>query len=106
MTFKRLEYDGIDWNEGNTSKIKARVATEVIDEFFKLRLLIKEDVRHSMSEARFIAMGYTKERRCLFVAYTIRMKGDEKLIRPISARYMHKKEKEAYEAEVKKNQEK
>lgn len=48
-------------------------------------------------------MGYTKDpKRCLFVAYTIRTRGAEKLIRPISARYTHKKEEEAYEAEVKK----
>lgn len=36
------------------------------------------------------------------MAYTIRIKGSEKLIRPISARYTHKKEEEAYETEIKK----
>jgi uncharacterized protein len=35
----------------------------------------------------------------VFIVFTIRRKGDELLIRPISARYMHQKEIEAYEKE-------
>jgi uncharacterized protein len=35
----------------------------------------------------------------MFVAFTIRMRGTERLIRPISARYMHAKEIRAYEAQ-------
>jgi hypothetical protein len=37
--------------------------------------------------------------RGVFIVFTLRRKGDEVLIRPISARYMHKKEIEAYEEE-------
>ncbi len=103
MRLLTLEYDGLDWDDGNTAKIEARVPVEALEEFFKQELLIKEDLRHSFSEARFLAIGYTKTpKRCLFVAFTIRVKGDEKLIRPISARYTHKKEEYAYEKEVKK----
>jgi hypothetical protein len=35
----------------------------------------------------------------VFIVFTLRRKGEEALIRPISARYMHKKEIEAYEKE-------
>jgi uncharacterized protein len=34
------------------------------------------------------------------MVFTFRKKGDDVLIRPISARYMHKKEVDAYEKEV------
>tara|TARA_B110001454_G_C12722850_1_gene435536 strand:+ start:5876 stop:6202 length:327 start_codon:yes stop_codon:yes gene_type:complete len=106
MKLAKLEHDGLDWDDGNTAKIEARVPVEVLEDFFKQELLVKEDQRHSFSEERFLAMGYTKEpKRCLFVAFTIRNKGSEKLIRPISARYTHKKEEEAYEAQIKKLQE-
>jgi uncharacterized DUF497 family protein len=107
VRYGNLEYDGFDWDEGNSTKIEARVAINVIEEFFKKKVLFKEDTRHSFSEDRFIAMGYIKNpKRCLFVAYTIRKKGNEILIRPISARFTHKKEEEAYEEQVKKLQEK
>ncbi len=35
----------------------------------------------------------------MFIVLTLRRKGDELLIRPISARHMHKKEIEEYEKE-------
>ncbi len=103
MRLSTLEYDGLDWDDGNTAKIEARVPLETLEDFFKQELLIKEDLRHSFSEERLLAMGYTQDpKRCLLVAFTVRVKGDERLIRPISARYTHKKEEEAYEREVKK----
>lgn len=106
MRLATLAHDGLDWDEGNSVKIETRISLEIIEDFFKQELLIKEDLRHSFSEERFLAMGYTKSpKRCLFVAYTIRTKGAEKLIRPISARFTHKKEEEAYEREIKKLQE-
>jgi hypothetical protein len=54
---------------------------------------------HSQSERRFRATGRTEKGRGVFIVFTLRRKGDEVLIRPISARYMHKKEIEAYEEE-------
>jgi uncharacterized DUF497 family protein len=48
---------------------------------------------------RFRAIGRTEKGRGVFIIFTLRRKGDELLIRPISARYMHKKEIEAYEKE-------
>lgn len=106
MKFAVLDHDGLDWDSGNIIKIEARVSVKVVEDFFKQKLLIKEDPRHSWNEKRFLAMGYTRDVRCFIVAYTIRFKEGQRLIRPISARYTHKKEERAYEAEVKKLQEK
>jgi uncharacterized DUF497 family protein len=38
-------------------------------------------------------------RRAIFVVFTLRRRGDDILIRPISARYMHDKEVKSYEKE-------
>ena len=97
MKLSILIYDGFDWDEGNIAKIEARTTIEIVEGFFEQRLLIKEDARHSLSEERLIAMGYTPQGRCFLVAFTVRHKGSKKLIRPISARYTHKKEEAVYE---------
>ena len=62
-------------------------------------LAILPDAAHAQSERRFRAIGRTEKGRSVFIVFTLRHKGDETLIRPISARYMHKKEIEAYEKE-------
>ena len=97
MKYLKLGYDGFDWDDGNSLKIQNRVSIQEVENFFAQKLLLKEDTRHSFSEERFIAMGYGTDRKVLFVAFTIRNKGVERLIRVISARYTHKKEREAYE---------
>ena len=48
---------------------------------------------------RLIAVGRTSAGRPLFVAFTIRTKNRRRLIRPVTARFMHAKEIEAYEKE-------
>ena len=53
----------------------------------------------STTEDRFIAIDRTGTGRPLFVAFTIRVKGRQRFVRPISARYMHAKEIESYEAQ-------
>jgi uncharacterized DUF497 family protein len=50
-----------------------------------------------VQEDRFIAVGRNAAGRPLFVAFTFRMKHGQRLIRPVSARYMHKKEIAGYE---------
>jgi uncharacterized protein len=62
-------------------------------------LAILPDAAHSQRERRFRAIGRTDKGRGVFIVFTLRRKGEELLIRPISARYMHKKEIEAYEKE-------
>jgi uncharacterized DUF497 family protein len=53
----------------------------------------------SQTEQRLRAIGKTAERRAIFVVFTLRRRGDDILIRPISARYMHDKEVKSYEKE-------
>ncbi len=102
MKISYLEYNGFEWDLGNLTKIKSRISISEIENFFQQELLIKADLRHSQAEERFLAIGYEKiSKRCLLVAFTFRLKGHDKLIRPISARYTHRKEEEAYEREIK-----
>ena len=46
-----------------------------------------------------IAVGRTTTGRPVFVAFTLRTKNRRRLIRPVTARYMHAKEIAAYEKE-------
>ena len=48
-------------------------------------------------EERFRAAGRNAAGRAIFVVFTPRRSGAKTSIRPISARYMHKKEAESYE---------
>ena len=106
MKYAIIKYDGFDWDHGNLNKISSRVPTAAVEALFKGPVLYKLDLRHSFNEVRFIAVGYTSEpKRCLFVAFTVRQKDDYLLIRPISARFTHKKEEDAYEKQIKKIQE-
>jgi uncharacterized protein len=57
------------------------------------------DMGHSAGEDRFIAIGRTAENRPVFVAFTFRVKGGRMFVRPVSARYMHRKEAERYDEE-------
>jgi uncharacterized DUF497 family protein len=51
------------------------------------------------NEDRLIAVGKTNVGRPLFVAFTMRTRDGRRLIRPVSARYMHAKEIAAHEKE-------
>ena len=57
------------------------------------------DEAHSRTEQRLRAIGKTAEGRTIFVVFTLRRRGDDIIIRPISARYMHAKEVKSYEKE-------
>ena len=95
-----------DWDEGNRAKCeKHGVTVAEIEGLFMENPRIAPDLRHSDEEDRFIAVGRMTQGRPLFVAFTIRSKGDKQLIRPVSARYMHKKELAGYEKENSKTEE-
>lgn len=88
---------GFDWDEGNTRKNdKHRVSmAEAEQVFFNAPLLLLEDATHSKDEQRFHALGITDEERGLHITFTLRQTG--KLVRVISARDMHRKERAIYE---------
>ncbi len=63
--------------------------------FFNEPLLLLDDVLHSQREPRFHALGKTDEGRLLHISFTLRQA--DSLIRVISARSMHRKERTIYE---------
>jgi uncharacterized DUF497 family protein len=67
-------------------------------------LAIIPSAADSQEERRFCTVGQSGTGRRVFLVFTLRRKddkhgGDQQLIRPISARYMHKKEIGSYEKE-------
>jgi uncharacterized DUF497 family protein len=75
------------------------VSVDEIEAFLRAIPRIAPDLKHSRREERFIAIGRNARGRPMFVAFTIRERHGDRLIRPISARYMHQKEIEGYEKE-------
>jgi uncharacterized protein len=94
------QIEGFDWDEGNARKSveKHDVSQGEAEQiFFNDPLLIVEDVGHSVRELRLHALGRTDAGRLLHVTFTLR--GGGRLIRVISARTMHRKERVRYEQE-------
>jgi uncharacterized protein len=92
-----MPYVGFDWDEGNARKNEKHGVTnaEIEQVFFNTPLIVADDVKHSEIERRFHALGRTNADRWLHLTFTER--GDGTLIRPISARDMHRREKAIYE---------
>jgi uncharacterized protein len=91
---------GFDWDAGNLEKCqKHGVSLGEIEALLRSDPGVAPDPNHSAEEDRFIAVGRNAEGRPLFVAFTFRTKDGQRLIRPVSARYMHKKEIAGYETE-------
>ena len=88
---------GFDWDEGNARKNERHgvSAAEAEQVFFNVPLLFSPDAKHSVEEERFHALGRTHDGRCLHITFTLR--ADKTLIRVISARDMHRKERTLYE---------
>ena len=88
---------GFDWDEGNARKNDRHdVSTAEAEQvFFNFPLLVLSDLKHSEAEPRFHALGKTHEGRRLHLTFTLR--NAEQLIRVISARDMHRKERVTYE---------
>ena len=86
-----------EWDEGNLPKIQKRFKVSEVEKFFDQSLFMIEDKEHSMTENRFIAIGYGPLNKPMFVCFTFR----QNKIRVISARYMRAKEVAAYEKQKK-----
>lgn len=91
--------EGFQWDIGNLAKCqKHGVSIEEIEALFSSGTLIEFPDPHP-DEARSRGIGRSDAGRHIFVVWTIRTEMQGKLIRPISARYMHAKEIEHYEQE-------
>lgn len=89
---------GFEWDAGNVRKSVEKhdvSQAEAEQLFFNAPLLVLPDVKHSQREARYHALGKTDTGRRLHVTFTVR--GGGALIRVISARDMHRKERAIYE---------
>jgi wobble nucleotide-excising tRNase len=72
-------------------------ALKNIEFIFENQPMIAPDRSNQNQEDRLNAIGKNQDGRYAFIAFTIRKISDRNLIRPISARYMHKKEIDHYE---------
>ena len=88
---------GFEWDAGNERKNDKHGVSmaEAEQVFFNAPLLLLDDLRHSEVEIRIHALGQTDDGRLLHITLTLRRSGE--LIRVISARDMHKKERSFYE---------
>lgn len=86
--------EGFDWDRANIRKNweRHRVAFDECEEVFFHDPVLAPDAEHSAGEARYFAYGRTVRSRLLTVVFTVRRNH----IRVISARDMHRKERERY----------
>jgi len=88
---------GFQWDAGNARKSTDKHGVsqaEAESVFFNQPLLIVQDADHSQVEQRLHALGRTYGHRLLHLTFTLRDKAT--LIRVISARPMHRKERDIY----------
>ena len=91
-----MKIQGFEWDEGNWPKCgKHGLEREEVEQAIQNAAFIIPDPNDT--EPRLRAVGKTDEGRYAFVAFTLRERDGRRLIRPISARYMHDKEVKQYE---------
>ena len=89
---------GFEWDDGNARKSSDKhdvSQSEAEQVFFNSPLLMLLDEKHSKREIRYHALGKADSGRPLHITFTLR--SDNALIRVISARDMHRKERTVYE---------
>ena len=92
---------GFEWDRGNRDKCRKHgVPIVLIESMFYEPIAIFPDPAHSRIEERFKAIGWTNDGQVILVVFTLRKRGKDTPIRPISARYMHRKEVAHYEKEI------
>ena len=95
-----LRFDGFDWDVGNSINCESHGMNHAeVESVFMGAPLVGPDPFNPAIERRWRAIGMTDSDRPAFVAFTIRERDGERLIRPISARFMHANETRKYEQE-------
>jgi uncharacterized DUF497 family protein len=95
------QIEGFQWDAGNDRKSVDKHGVsqgEAEQVFFNEPLLVVADDRHSGAESRLHALGRTDDGRLLHVTFTVREHA--RLIRVISARDMHRRERRRYDQEA------
>jgi uncharacterized protein len=96
---------GFDWDPANRDKRQKHGATiDEIEAAFQRPIAVIPDPAHSAVEERFKAIGVTDEQRHVLIVFALRLHDGETFIRPISARYMHRREVRYYEEAITKIQ--
>ena len=92
---------GFDWDDANRAKCQQHgLSIAAVEGLFRQPVAVFPDPAHSRDETRFKAIGQTEAARHVLIVFTLRQRDGERLIRPISARYMHAKEVKFYEEEA------
>jgi uncharacterized protein len=95
-----MKIDGVDWDAGNWPKCgKHGVSREEIEYALAHGARIAPDLKHSNREDRFIVVSRNEQGRPVFIIVMFREVAGQRLIRPVSARYMHAKEAKRYAAQ-------
>ena len=91
-----MKIDGFDWDGGNWPKCGQHgVSREEIEQVLLGTPAVLADPYPG--EPRMRAIGKTAGGRYVFLVFTPRQAGNRTLLRPISARYMHRKEIDNHE---------
>jgi len=99
---RRIAFAGFEWDTGNHAKcLKHGLRPEEIEHILSSGPpFMAPDVRNSAVEPRYIAVGRTPAGRYAFVVFTPRRRAGVVFLRPISARFMHRKEINQYEKAI------
>ena len=93
-----MQFDGFEWDAGNSAKCQAHGMTLAeVESVFADSPLVGPDPFDPGIEQRWRAIGRSASGRAAFVVFAVRQAEGCRLIRPISARYMHAKEQSRYE---------
>ena len=94
-----MKIAGFEWDSGNWPKCgKHGVSREEIEEVLSGEPAVMPDP--CPDEPRMRAIGKTHAGRYVFLVFTLKKNDGWTKLRPISARYMHKKEVEHYEDQI------
>jgi uncharacterized DUF497 family protein len=92
-------FEGFDWDEGNWPKCGSHgMSRAEVEQVFLNTPAVRPHPTHSQAEERMKAIGTTDAGRRAYVSFTLRQsETGGVLIRPVSARYMHRREVKKYE---------
>ena len=68
-----IRAEGFEWDKGNIAKCqKHGLSLEEIEAFFRSKIFVAPDLKHSEKEERFLAVGYSSGGKPMFVTFTLR----------------------------------